>query len=150
MLSLPIPRRTVAVPSVTVSSSFNRFLRETRYAIEELQDEGARVLSPRGVVEYKAIQGGFLLLEGDRPYWNLSIKSVQDRHHACIAQSDFLLVVCPGGYIGVSVALEMGVAYGANVPIYATHMPYDEKIAAFVHVIPSIKLAVMNHRLVKL
>lgn len=150
MLILPIPTRVTRRPRVTVSASFNRFLREMQYAIEELSDEGAEVLSPRRPTPYRELNNGFLLLGGDKEYSNLSVKSVQDRHLACIAWSDFLWVICPDGYIGNSAAMEIGAAIAAGIPIYSLHAPRPQRIAAYVTVVPQVKYAVLNHQVVTL
>ena len=147
MNRLPKPRRTVGQPLVTVSASFNRYLRETQLVVEELFDEGARVLSPVLPTAYKEINGGFLLLDGDRPYVDLSIRGVQDRHLACIAQSDFLWVVCPGGYIGNSTGMEIGAAISCGVPIYSLDLPNCSRIAAYITIVTEVKIAVLNHKL---
>lgn len=144
---LPTPKRFTQRPLVTVSASFNRHLPEMQLAVQELWDEGARVLSPMRPTPFREISGGFLLLDGDRSFTDLSIKSVQDRHLVCIAASDFLWVVCPDGYVGNSTAMEIGVAVASNVPIYSLCAPLLPSVAAYVHVVSSVKLAVLNHRI---
>ncbi len=150
MLRLPIPKRVTRRPLVTVSASFRRFLREVQLVMEELFDEGAVVLSPTRPTPYAEIEGGFLLLEGDRSYFNPSVRNVEDRHLMCIARSDFLWVVCPDGYIGNSTAMEIGAAVAADIPIYSLRLPRPLYIAAYVTVVHQVRYAVSNHKLVNL
>jgi len=120
---------------------------EVKLTVEELFDYGAVVLSPqRPVTVDRAFAPGFLLLDSDRNFRNVSIKAVEDRHIDAITKSDFVVLVCPGGYLGNSVAMEMGAAWASNVPLYAVHAPIDDKLGHWVCHVPSLKLAVDNHR----
>lgn len=146
MFDLPIPKRIARrQPMVTISGSFNRFLPQVRRAVEECWDDGALVLSPHQPTPYKEIVKGFILLEGDRHH-SAQVRSVEDRHLACIARSDFLWVVCPDGYIGNATAMEIGYALAGDVPIYSLHRPGHFRIAEYVTVVPNLKIAVLNHR----
>jgi hypothetical protein len=145
-LIMPPSIQTNISPLVVVSSSFNRFLKETALAMEELQNFGARVLSPKKPNPHSLLNNNFLLLEGDMLFPHSSIKSVQDRHNRCIRASHFLWLVCPGGYTGCSVAMEVGVAVASGVPIYSLHLPSDAEISKYVTQVASIKSAVEMHR----
>ncbi|OHA59515.1 MAG: hypothetical protein A2589_01475 [Candidatus Vogelbacteria bacterium RIFOXYD1_FULL_46_19] len=131
---------------MTVCASFNRFIKETRGAIEELQDEGARVLSPQKPQSHSVLEGEFLLLVGDMQFPYTSVRQVEDRHLSCIKHSDFVWLVCPGGYVGISVAMELGFALGWGIPIYSLYQPIlEDKILETVCLVPNIKQAVLNH-----
>ncbi len=148
MLILPTPTRLSKRPLVTVCGSFNKHLAEIKLTVEELFDHGAIVLSPQRPVKVdKALAPGFLLLDSDRNFRNVSIKAVEDRHIAAIAKSDFVVLVCPGGYLGNSVAMEMGAAWASHIPMYAVHPPIDDKLGHWAYPVPSLKIAVDNHRL---
>ncbi|HXK37992.1 MAG TPA: hypothetical protein VJ579_02910 [Candidatus Paceibacterota bacterium] len=118
--------------------------------MEELQNFGARVLSPKKPNPHSMLSKNFLLLEGDMLFPHSSIKSVQDRHNRCIRASNFLWLVCPDGYIGSSVAMEIGVAVASDVPIYSLHAPSDPQISKYITVVTSIRGAVEMHRFDKL
>lgn len=144
MLSLPIPKRITQRPHVTVCGSFNRHMKEVQLTIEELSDLGAQVLSPLKAKPWKEEKKGFVLLEGDRRFNTTSVRSIEDRHLECIWQSDFVVLVCPGGEIGCASAMETGFAYAGGIPVYTTSSLPIEFMAAtyWVH---SLQLAVMNH-----
>ncbi|HEY0010326.1 MAG TPA: hypothetical protein VGB97_00230 [Candidatus Paceibacterota bacterium] len=145
---LPTPRRVSARPLVTVCGSFNRHLAEIKLAVEELFDYGAVVLSPeRPVSVSREFAPGFLLLDSDLRFKKLSVRAVEDRHLAAIMKSDFVVLVCPDGYLGCAVAGEMGAARAVNVPLYAEHTPIDDKLGPYVYRVPSLQLAVANHRI---
>ena len=63
---------------------------------------------------------------------NSTKKEIEDMHLNAIERSDFLYVVCPGGYVGNSVIFEMGYAYGKNIPIYSSDLPKDIIIGEYV------------------
>ncbi len=105
----------------TVSGSFNRYLQEVREDVAELQGLGVEVLSPKdpkpvGYAPYKGPGSEFVRLRGDR--WKDPAR-VENEHLRAIAQSDFLWVVAPGGYIGEMAAHEIGFALGRQVLIYS-------------------------------
>ena len=143
---LPVPRRVCTTPAVTVCASFNRFIKETGEAIQELKEEGARVLSPQKPHPHSELEGDFLLLAGDMQFPHTSVKQVEDRHLACINRSDFVWLVCPGGYVGISVAMELGFALGLGIPIYSLYWPtLEDKILKDVYIVQNIRQAVLNH-----
>jgi len=102
----------------TICGSF-KFLKEIDEAIRECQGYGIEVLSPRGT-KIIGENEEFLLLEGDR---NTAIKRVEDRHLRCIKESDFVLLICPNGYFGVSCAFEIGAALASRVPVFVMNAP---------------------------
>lgn len=142
---LPVTKKSRGT-LVVVSSSFNRFLKETALAMEELESLGASILSPQKPNPHSMLNKEFLLLEGDTLFPHTSIKEVQDRHNRCIQVAHFLWLVCPDGYTGCSVAMEVGVAVASGVPIYALHAPNDPQIRKYVTVVAHAKIAVEEHR----
>jgi len=82
--------------TATVSGSFHRHLTAIYTAVGELREAGVDVLSPADprVVDHI---GEFLFVASDRLR---SIHLVQDRHLECIANSSFLWLVAPDGYVG--------------------------------------------------
>src|SRR2546423_471511 len=93
----------------TVSGSFHRHMQAIYQAVGTLREVGVDVLSPSDprVVDHI---GEFLFVASDKLR---SIKLVQDRHLHAIRASDLLWVVCPDGYTGPSVSMEIGAAYVA-------------------------------------
>lgn len=62
---------------------------------------------------------------------------IEERHLAAIRGADFVWLHCPGGYVGVSAAMELGHANATGVPVYASHLPSDPVLAANVIVVSS-------------
>ena len=100
----------------TISGSFKKFYEEMCQAYDVFEQNGIMVLSPKKSI---IINPGeeFALLATDST--KLTIKQLEDGHLEAIANSDFLYVVNPNGYIGNSVKFEMGYAHGHSKPIYS-------------------------------
>lgn len=107
--------------SVTVSGSFNKYFGQVKQKILEFEEGGISVLSPKPS-EPVLRKNRFVTLESDRG----TPKEIELSHLKAISQSDFLYVVNPGGYIGKSVALEIGYAFSRNIPIYSLERPKDQ------------------------
>jgi len=69
----------------------------------------------------------FVMLASDPP--NLSIQDIEDAHLAYQQNADFVYLVNPGGYIGLSAAYEIGVAKGCGKPVFALEQPADPMLA---------------------
>jgi NTP pyrophosphatase (non-canonical NTP hydrolase) len=105
---------TPAPIQVTVSGSFNRHWGAIEEGIRAFQSAGVEVLSPRG--GGPEIKNGFIYLQGEdgKP------EDIESRHLNAIGRSDAMYVVTIGGYIGPSVALEIGYALAARVPVWSS------------------------------
>jgi hypothetical protein len=118
---------------VTVSGSFRRAMAAVQDVVEEIVDAGAFVLSPadpRIVDQF----GDFVFVASDRIR---HIRSVQGRHLAAIAASDFLWLVAPDGYVGQSAAMEIGYAAACEIPVYSDEVPSDLTLRQWVNTAPS-------------
>jgi len=124
--------------NATVSGSFHRHMNEITAAVHELAALNVRVLSPADP-RIVAAQGEFLFVASDPVR---SVLLVQERHLAGIRGASFLWLVCPDGYVGVSTAMEIGVAREAGVPIFATRAPNDLTMREYVTVVPTLSDAV--------
>jgi len=117
--------------SAVVSGSFHRHMSQIGEAVEELRTHGVIVLSPSDPRIVDAT-GAFLFVASDR---HRSIRLVQDRHLACISESNFLWLVCSDGYVGQSASLELGFAIGQGIPIYGTTLPNDVTLRQYISVV---------------
>ena len=124
--------------SAVVSGSFHRHMAAISAAVHELASLSVRVLSPADP-RIVANRGEFLFVASDR---NRSIRLVQDRHVDAISASDFLWLVCPDGYVGLSGSMEIGAAKLAGVPIFAVRAPVDLTLREYVTVVPRLEEAV--------
>lgn len=105
---------------VTVSGSFNRHFEAIQEVVAQLEAHGIQVLSPRRSA-IRSTTGGFVLLSGDTG----TPAQIETKHLKAIKHSDFLYVVNPGGYIGASVAMEIGYALCSSKPVFASETPSD-------------------------
>jgi hypothetical protein len=120
---------------VTVSGSFHRgHLQAISRAVYELTDLGVRVLSPADP-RIVAAHEEFLFVASDR---FRSISLVQDRHLECIRASDFLWVVAPDGYLGVSASMEIGFAVANGIPIFSLDQVSDLTLRQYVRKVERI------------
>jgi len=121
----------------TISGSFRKFYKEIckvrkifeEYDIEVLSPEISKIVNP---------EANFPLLETDSK--NSTKKEIEDKHLKAIGKSDFLYVVCPGGYIGNSVRFEIGYAHGKGVFIYSSHLPKDALLRKYLEIVPPEEL----------
>ncbi|MDP3735212.1 MAG: hypothetical protein Q8R39_02160 [bacterium] len=113
---------------VVVSGSFRKHLAEIQEAIRQFRALGVTVLSPQ---LSPAVNPGddFVLLESD----DTDDPSVlEQRHLDAIAEAHLLYICNPGGYIGPTVAMEIGWARAHEVPIVASHTLADVTLMHFV------------------
>ena len=127
---------------VTVSGSFHRHLAPIKEAIQQFQENGCEVLSPRDVTVV-AEMGDFLFVASDI---YRSILIVENRHLFSIAACDFLWLVTPDGYIGQSAALEIGYAIAKGKPIYCERMPHDLTVAEYLTVVRTPNHAIEDYK----
>ncbi len=123
----------------TVSGSFRRHMPQVKAAVHGLTELGAVVLSPSAPEVVDAIED-FVFVASDL---HRSPRLVQDRHLAAIADSDFLWLECPDGYVGPSAALELGFAAARGVPIYASRLPSDLTMRQYVMEVTSYRAAIV-------
>lgn len=132
--------------SCTVSGSFKKFKPEIDRTIDEFRDHGVNVLAPaKGwlyippVRQYSKKDLKFRPLPSER---HMTIRQIEDEFLRCIVRSTFLYVVNPEGYIGISVAFEMGVAFSSGIPIYSRDpVPEDiDSTPISLAIISSIKV----------
>lgn len=118
---------------VTVSGSFKQAMEEVQDVVEEFAERGVLVLSPadpRIVDQF----GDFVFVASDQVR---HIRTVQGRHFASIAASDFLWLVAPDGYVGISAAMEIGFAVSRDIPVFSGEVPADLTVRQWVSVVPS-------------
>src|ERR1700733_12236662 len=81
-----------------------------------LRSLDVEVLSPLPPIEaVESLAGDFLVLAGDQ---GRDHRALQQRHLDAIARADLLWIATERHYLGSSVALEIGYAASAGVPIF--------------------------------
>jgi hypothetical protein len=118
---------------VTVSGSFRQAMGAVQAVVEEFANRDALVLSPADPRVVDAF-GDFVFVASDRVR---HIRTVQGRHFAAIAASDFLWLVAPDGYVGVSAAMEIGYAVSRDIPVFSSEVPSDLTVRQWVDVVPN-------------
>jgi len=106
--------------SATISGSFNKYFGQIKQKVLEFEQQGISVLSPKPS-EPVLRKGSFVILESDKG----TPREIELTHLKAISQSDFLYIVNPRGYIGKSVAFEIGYAFSRNIPVYSLERPKD-------------------------
>jgi len=123
---------------VTVSGSFHRFMKEVTEDVEEFKGLGMTVMSPKEPYVVGEM-GDFIFVASDLVK---SIHLVQNRHLDSITASNFLWLVNPGGYVGLSAAMEIGYAVAFQVPVFTLFEPKDMTLKQYVTVVGSLKEAI--------
>ena len=116
---------------VVIVGSYRKFYKEVVKKIEEFEDEGINVLMPAKstIINYG---DEFIKFEGDQ---NIPIKLIEMNFLESVKKADFIYVVNPNGYVGVSAAFEMGFAYSIGKPIYCMEKPADVMMRMFCGII---------------
>lgn len=117
----------------TISGSFHRFLAEIAAKADECGQHGITVLSPKSTA-FAGEVNGFVMLEGDTG----TPTELEKAHLHAIDRSDFLYVVNPGGYVGLSSSLEVGYAFARSVAVFCSEVPKDPVVSYFSTVEPEI------------
>lgn len=106
-------------PTCVVLGGF-RFKDKIDEVIDEFETAGISVLAPN--------KGKVVKID---PEWNYAIldTDVEDdplklvaQFMECLTRADFIYIVNPGGYIGLTVASEMGFAMGRGLPLYTMEL----------------------------
>ena len=109
--------------SSVVSGSFKKFKPEIDAAIDRLQGNGVIVLAPdKGwlyvpsmkVLSAKDLEFRPLPLERGMDPGQVEVEFLQK-----LSRADFVYLVNPGGYVGISACLEIGAAMARKIPVYA-------------------------------
>lgn len=126
----------------TVSGSFQRAMSTVQSTVYALTDIGVEVLSPADPRVVDEL-GAFLFVASDRLR---DVRLVQERHLQAIRASDFLWLVAPDGYIGLSGSMEIGYAHACGTPVFSMERPRDLTLRQFVRVVDNITLAIAEAR----
>lgn len=105
----------------TISGSIRKHWDEIcKYAIE-FEKLGVKIISPE-ISEIMDSNKEFIYLKSDKVK---TIEMIEKKHLFNISKSDFLFVINPQGYIGISTALEIGYALSRDIMIYTLEEPTD-------------------------
>jgi hypothetical protein len=116
----------------TICGSFRKHYDQICGAIDVFEEAGIEVLSPKKsrLIDPEA---PFPLLESDSQ--TETPDEIEARHISAIKDSDFVYLITPDAYVGLSVAIEFGLALRHEKPLYASEHPhsgretYDDKVA---------------------
>lgn len=115
-----------------ISGSFRKHLNEIGVGLEAFRKAGIEVLAP---VSKNTIEGraNFVFLSTDDP--KKSAYVLEKEFMSNITKSDFLYVANVRGYIGKSVAAEIGLALIHSIPIVAAEeiKEFSDEIPVFAH-----------------
>ena len=120
-----------------LSGSFHRDLPGLESAYLELTMVGCQVLSPHRL--FFGDTNAQFVKDSAEDLWT---PHELERHHLlAISQAHFLWVHASEGYVGHSVALEVGFAYAKGIPIFSKAPPSEPLLCGFIGVVPSVFLA---------
>ncbi len=95
------------------------------------------MLSPRSVAPSRE-SDGFVFMRGEE---RAEPAALEDAHLDAIRRARFVWLWAPGGYVGLSAALEIGFAVAVGTPVYAREQPADPALRPFVRVVASADAA---------
>ena len=91
------------------------------------------IISPRSL-EFVNLDVEFVRLADELV---LSDLEVEEGHLAAITRADFVWLYAPGGYVGLSGAMELGHAAALGIPVFSLVAPREPVLAGFVHLVES-------------
>lgn len=125
-------------PSAVLCGTYKRSHDLLQSDYLELVNEGCAVLSPADP-EFVETRHGFPLARhelSDTP------REIETRHLSALMRADFVWLHAPDGYVGLSAAMELGVAHTVGLPVFCREKPHDITLGEFVSVVPSPSSAV--------
>jgi nucleoside 2-deoxyribosyltransferase len=124
---------------VVVLGSFHRHLDEIQASAQALHEVGWDVLFPKAQVlvpRDRAVD--FILLETD---WTDDPLVLERQVLAAIDDCDVVFIVSAGGYVGATVAFELGYATARGRRIVFSETPADGTLRLFGEILPAAALA---------
>lgn len=118
----------------TLSGSFHKDSKGLQRAYNELARNQCQILSPHRL----DFEDHSALFVRDIAEKNDSAHSLEVHHLRAIAQSDFLWVHLPEGYIGPSTAMEVGYATALGIPVFASCRVDDNALVGFITKVDSV------------
>lgn len=106
--------------SCVISGSFEKFKPEIDKAIDDFTELGVNVIAPEKGWLYRPPER-----RADTPFRplkseiSMTIKEIEEAFLRGIDKSDFVYIVNPDGYIGSTVAFEIGYATRGRLPLFA-------------------------------
>lgn len=114
-----------------ISGSFFKFKPEIDRTIDEFSDLGVTVLAPEKgwlYIPNRVLRAKYMEFRPLPAERGMSIRQIEDNFLNKIAKSDFLYVANFEGYVGASAGMEIGFAFGWNVPVFCREqIKVDEK-----------------------
>ena len=125
-------RRNFEPPRAVLCGSYTRDRAGLFRVYDELVVTGCQVLSPR------RMQFDNAAFVRDTAEQGISPQTVEAWHLSAICQADFVMLHAPGGYIGLSAAMEIGFATAQDCPVFSRTAPQDIAVQGLVRVVPSV------------
>ncbi len=122
----------------TLSGSFHRDIDGLRRVYYELARNGCQILSPHRL-DFVDLSATFVR---DKLEKTEGSSDLEKHHLKSIAQSNFLWIHAPDGYIGISTAMEIGYAIANKIPVFTSSNIQDEMLAELVTSVVSVFAAV--------
>ena len=121
-------------PRVVLSGSFHRDSKALRKLFKELETNGCRILAPLSI-DFINTNDEFIRAGSDVDY---SVEELERAHLRAIKEADLVWLHAPDGYVGLSAAFELGVAYQLGKPLFSHQKPQDPWLGQIVNQINSV------------
>jgi len=132
----------------SIIGSFRKHFDDILTVLDLFQGAGIRVLSPKRSAILNPIDE-FVRLQSDPS--GATDDEIESNALSNITRSDFVYVLCPGGYVGRTTCYELGWVYCRSIPVYFSHAPFDLPISvprSMVVMPESLVHHVLNHGIV--
>jgi NTP pyrophosphatase (non-canonical NTP hydrolase) len=116
---------------VAICGSFRRDPDGLRAAYREFSDAGVTILSPIDP-DFVHEENGFVYAAHEIGH---AAAHVEARHIQAMLDADLVWLHAPGGYVGTSAAMELGVAHALGLAVYAGSPPNDPVLSGLVRIV---------------
>lgn len=105
-----------------IIGSFRKYYNDITIAIQLLEENGHKILSPK-ISKVERNEEGFVILSSDKPQYSHVDIQTMVFHRAF--RSDFVYVWNPDGYVGKTTCYEIGRLVERKIPLYYKEYPID-------------------------
>lgn len=121
-------------PKAVISGSYHRAPDKLKRLFRELEVNGCRILSPI-TLDFIDRSDQVVRIRNEA---NLTVRELELFHLRALAESDFLLLHAPDGYVGTSASFELGYAAALRIPCFCFEELSDKMLASQVRLVGSV------------
>ncbi|HSX35547.1 MAG TPA: hypothetical protein VLH84_01275 [Patescibacteria group bacterium] len=119
---------------VVISGAYRRDAPLLKRTFRELETTGCRILSPLSI-DFPDPTEPVVRTEHEG---GVSTDELERFHLRAIAQSEFMWLHAPDGYVGIMGSHDTGHACALNIPVFCYNALADEMLSTRIQIVPSV------------